>query len=274
LQKYANSKNIEFLSTAFDIDSLDFLLSLNMPVLKISSGELVNGPLLWRFGKSQKPLIISTGMSTLSEIEFALAILAHSYQNKKEPRSINEVWKCWENLSLREHITKKVTLLHCTSQYPAPYQSVNLKAINTLHKTFNTSVGYSDHTEGIIVSLAAVALGALVIEKHFTLDKNLPGPDQKVSLDVLEFSELSRQIIILELEIGSGEKKVQDCEWELRNLSRQKLIAAKNIEANRIFVREDFATTRASKGHDPNYMWELLGRVAKKSYLSGDPIDE
>lgn len=274
LQKYAYSKNIDFLSTAFDVESLDFLLSLDMPALKISSGELINGPLLWRFGKSHKPLIISTGMSTLSEIEFALAVIAHSYKNNYEPQSINEVWKCWEDLNLRHLVIEKVTLLHCTSQYPTPYEAVNLKAMNILHETFNAPIGYSDHTEGILISLAAVALGALVIEKHFTLDKNLPGPDQKVSLNVSEFSELSRQIRILELALGSGDKKVQDGEWELRKLSRQKLVAARDISANEIFLREDFTTTRASSGHDPSYMWDLLGRAAKKSYLLGDSIDE
>ena len=234
LQKYANSKNIEFLSTAFDIESLDFLLSLNMPILKVSSGELVNGPLLWRFGRSGKPLILSTGMCTLPEIEFALAILAHAVQNDIEPKSTNEIWKCWKNPQLRNSIEQNVTLLHCTSQYPAPYESVNLRAMKSLYKNFKTTIGYSDHTEGTLVSLAAVALGAIVIEKHFTLDKNLPGPDQKVSLDIFEFSELSNQIRALERALGSGNKIVQDGEWELRRLSRQKLIASRPIEVNKI----------------------------------------
>lgn len=274
LQEYSKLKNIDFLSTAFDIDSLEFLLSLNMPVLKISSGELINGPLLWRFGRSGKPLILSTGMCTQSEVKFALATLAHSFQNDTEPQSIDEIWSCWNDLHLQELIVKNVTLLHCTSQYPAPYESVNLKAMNTLSDVFKTRIGYSDHTEGILISLAAVALGATVIEKHFTLDKSLPGPDQKVSLDVLEFSELSRQIRILELALGSGEKMVQDGEWELRKLSRQSLIAAKPIKAGSILMREDFTTARVGCGREPNCLWDFLGAVAKKSYLAGDPIDE
>lgn len=274
LQKFAQSKNIDFLSTAFDVGSLELLLSLDMPFLKISSGELINGPLLWRFGRTRRPLILSTGMSTLSEVEFALATLAHSYLSDTEPRSKEEIWKCWADPNLRELVIKNVTLLHCTSQYPAPYESINLGVIQTLRTVFKTSIGYSDHTEGIHISLAAVALGATIIEKHFTLDKNLPGPDQKVSLDVMEFSELAKQIRILEVALGVSEKVVQDGEWELRRLSRQRLIAARPIPADKMFERNDFSTARAGSGCDPNCMWDLLGKSAKKSYLINEPIDE
>lgn len=274
LQGFAKSNNIDFLSTAFDLGSLEFLCSLDMPMLKISSGEIINGPLLWRFGRTGKPLILSTGMSTLSEIEFALAILAHSYQGDVEPKSKDEIWRCWSDSSLRELVIKNVTLLHCTSQYPAPYESANLRAIDTLRTVFKTRIGYSDHTEGIHASLAAVALGATIIEKHFTLDRNMPGPDQKVSLDVMELSELARQIRILEAALGDGDKVVQDGEWELRRLSRQKLIAARPIAVDKILEREDFSTARIGIGCDPNCMWDLLGKKAKKSYLMSEPIDE
>ena len=186
LQEHARNKGIEFLSTAFDEASLQFLQTLNLPIYKVPSGELTNAPLLWRFANTGKPLIISTGMATLSEVEQALAIVTHGLVSPEEPQSIHEAWSCWSNEKAREKLKGHVTLLHCTSQYPTPWHEVNLKAMDTLAASFGLDVGYSDHTEGTMIPIAAVARGATVIEKHFTLDRLLPGPDHHASIEVNE----------------------------------------------------------------------------------------
>ena len=183
LQAHATQKGIEFLSTAFDSDSLAFLVDLGMPLFKIPSGELTNGPLLWQFARTGKPLVLSTGMATLSEVEQGLAIVAHALSAEAEPSSIDDVWRSWSRADWRARLNGHVTLLHCTSQYPTPFAEVNLRGMDTLAQAFGLSVGYSDHTEGILIPVAAVARGAKIIEKHFTLDRSLPGPDHKASLN-------------------------------------------------------------------------------------------
>ena len=270
LQNHAKSQGIEFLSTAFDQDSLRFLNSINLPLFKIPSGELTNGPLIWQFARTGKPLILSTGMANLSEIEQALAIIVHALNAQTEPTSLKEVWQCWSDSNARAVLDNHVTLLHCTSQYPTPWEDVNLKAMDALAAAFQLQVGYSDHTSGVIIPYAAVARGAVLIEKHFTLDRNLPGPDHKASLEPTELKEMIAGIRILELAMGSGIKSPQPCEWETREVVRQSLIATNNIEIGEESQPNHLGTARMGNGLSPVYYWDFIGCRAEASYQCGD----
>lgn len=270
LQTYARGKGIEFLSTAFDEGSLQFLESLKLPLFKIPSGELTNAPLVWKFAKTGKPLIISTGMATLSEVEQALAVVVHALNVSTEPKNIREVWSYWADEKSRNKLQNQVTLLHCTSQYPTPWDSVNLKAMDTLAQAFNLPVGYSDHTEGTVIPIAAVARGATIIEKHFTLDKSLPGPDHKASIEVDELKQMVKDIRALAEAIGSGYKAPQPCEWDTRNVARQSIVAAKQLPWGKIIERADLTTARTGVGLEPVFLWEIIGAKCKKDYQEGD----
>ncbi|MCU1762128.1 N-acetylneuraminate synthase [Pseudomonas sp. 14P_8.1_Bac3] len=274
LQRYARGKGIEFLSTAFDADSLEFLSDLGMPFFKVPSGELTNGPLLWQFAHTGKKLILSTGMATLSEVEQALAIVAHALQHSQEPANMDEVWRCWGMIECRERLVGHVTLLHCTSQYPTPWSEVNLKAMDTLANAFNLDVGYSDHTEGCLIPVAAVARGARVIEKHFTLDRSLPGPDHKASLEPDELKRMVSEIRALELALGSACKAPQASEWDTRKAARQQVVAAREIAAGSELVREDLTTARSGHGLPATALWELIGTVSVRAYGAGDVISD
>lgn len=204
LRELAQRRGIQFLSTAFDIDSLDFLESLGMPFYKVPSGEITNGPLLWKFARQRKPLVVSTGMATLSEVEQALAVIAHAFNVDNEPCHVDEVWQGWSNSEWRRSLQGRVTLLHCTSQYPTPMHEVNLTAMDTLRHAFGLPVGYSDHTEGVLIPVAAVARGAVLIEKHFTLDRTMPGPDHQASLEPEELSRMVREIRSISMALGDA----------------------------------------------------------------------
>jgi N-acetylneuraminate synthase len=260
LQSYSQKKDIEFLSTAFDTGSLEFLVELGIPIFKIPSGELTNGPLLWQFARTNKPLIISTGMATLSEVELGLAVVAHALNADKEPTSLNEVWLEWSQQSNRQRLTGRVTLLHCTSQYPTPISQVNLQAMSTLASAFGLPVGYSDHTEGSLIAVAAVARGARVIEKHFTLDRSLPGPDHQASLEPDELKRMVSEIRALQAAIGDGVKAPQKSEWDTRIAARQQVITARDISAGSILSREDLTTSRCGQGIPANDLWALVGK--------------
>lgn len=273
LKSYSAEKGIEFLSTAFDADSLSFLANLDVKVFKVPSGELVNGPLLWQFARTRKPLILSTGMATLSEVEEALAIVAHALHMENEPRSLEEVWRVWSKADCRRHLHGHVTLLHCTSQYPTPFDEVNLRAMDTLASAFGLAVGYSDHTEGTVIPIAAVARGAKVIEKHFTLDRTLPGPDHKASLEPHELKQMVRDIRVLELALGDGCKAPQTSEWNTREAGRQQVVAARNIASGTLMTREDLTTARCGSGIPASYLWEMIGRRAMRNYSSGEVVD-
>lgn len=224
LQAHARSRGIEFLSTAFDADSLDFLCALGMPLLKVPSGELVNAPLLWRFARAGRPLVVSTGMATLSEVEQALAVIAHGFNAQAEPAGMDEVWQGWSRQDWRASLLGRVTLLHCTSQYPTPAHEVNLRAMDTLAHAFGLPVGYSDHTEGTLIPVAAVARGATVIEKHFTLDRGLPGPDHQASLEPRELARMVRDIRALQQALGHGAKVPQAGELDTRRADRKSVV--------------------------------------------------
>ncbi len=247
LHTYAQEQNITFLSTPFDHQSVDFLDSLNLPAFKIPSGEITNIPLLEHIGQKQKPVILSTGMSTLGEVEEAITALQQSG-------------------------THDITLLHCTTAYPAPIESVNLAAMKTLACAFHLPVGYSDHTEGITIPIAAAALGARVIEKHFTLDRSLPGPDHKTSLEPDELAAMVKAIRDVERAIGDGVKKVSEAERETVNIARTSLVPKKEILANTIITNEMVCVKRPGIGVHPKYYPNIIGKKIRITVKKDQPI--
>lgn len=271
LRNYAQSLGIQFLSTAFDADSLTFLEELDMPFYKVPSGELTNGPLLWQFARRGRPLVVSTGMATMSEVELALAVIAHAINADAEPANLTEVWQGWSCAAWRARLQNHVTLLHCTSQYPTPMNECNLLAMDTL-KAFGLPVGYSDHTEGTLIPIAAVARGATLIEKHFTLDRTLPGPDHKASLEPKELEQMVRYIRDLQLAMGDGTKCPQASEWNTRRAARQHVVAVSDIAAGSVMKRQDLGTARSGGGMPATDLWRLVGQPAIRSYASGDVI--
>lgn len=273
LRTYSRQKGIEFLSTAFDSDSLTFLDGLGMPLFKVPSGELTNAPLLWQFARTRKPLILSTGMATLSEVEQGLAIVAHALNVDCEPASMAEVWHAWSNAKYRNSLRGHITLLHCTSQYPTPFNEVNLRGMDTLASAFSLDVGYSDHTEGILIPVAAVARGAKVIEKHFTLDRRLPGPDHKASLEPTELKQMVSDIRALQMALGDGSKAPQVSEWDTRQAARQQVVAARDIPAGTDLKREDLTTARSGRGLPPTELWELVGMSVNRTFAAGEIIE-
>jgi len=273
LQAYSQKKGIEFLSTAFDADSLAFLVELGMPLFKIPSGELTNGPLLWQFARTRKPLILSTGMATLSEVEQGLAIVAHALNAEAEPVDMNEVWRGWSKAEYRNSLRGHVTLLHCTSQYPTPLNEVNLRGMDTLASAFGLAVGYSDHTQGILIPVAAVARGATVIEKHFTLDRALPGPDHQASLEPDELKQMVGDIRALQLALGDGCKAPQPSEWDTRQAARQQVVAARDIHTGAVLSRQDLTTARCGAGLPPTALWGLVGHPARRPFAAGEIIE-
>lgn len=241
LNEYCKVSGIQFLSTAFDFDSIEYLNDLHIGKWKIPSGEITNLPYLIKIAETHKPIIMSTGMSTLGEIEAAMIIL-------------------------QEKGSGEITLLHCTTEYPAPYVDVNLKAMNTLREKFNVPVGYSDHTEGIEVSIAAVAMGATVIEKHFTLDKNMEGPDHKASIEPQELKAMVRAIRNVELAMGSDEKKPSDSEIRNIVIARKSIIANRSIKKGEVFSQDNITTKRPGDGISPMRWFEIIGQVAIKDF--------
>jgi N-acetylneuraminate synthase len=273
LKRHCQSLDLEFLSTAFDAESLDFLVELGMPVFKIPSGELTNGPLLWRFGRTGRPLILSTGMANLGEVEAALAVIRYALDHECEPPEMEAVWRHWSQSGAKT-LSDHVTVLHCTSQYPSPFEEVNLRSMDTLVEAFGLTVGYSDHTEGILIPVAAVARGAKVIEKHFTLDRSLPGPDHKASLEPDELEAMVVQIRSLETALGSGRKAPQVSEWDTRAAIRQQVVATRTVAAGATISRADLGTSRCGTGVTPMRLWEMVGRRASRPLTAGKAINE
>lgn len=235
LKKYCDEKDIMFLSTAFDSESIDFIDNL-VPMFKVPSGEINNFPYLEKIAQKNKPIIVSTGMSNLSDIEKAL----------KTIKNINE------NID--------ITVLHCTTNYPCPYNEVNLKAMNTIKNAFKVKVGYSDHTLGVEIPVAAVALGAEVIEKHFTLDKTLQGPDHKASLEPDELKDMIAKIRNIESALGDGIKKPNKSEEKIKSVARKSLVANKNIKKESILKKENFEIKRPGNGISPEFLDILIGK--------------
>lgn len=249
LKNLANSKNLEFLSTGFDIESLQMLISLGIERIKIPSGEITNLPYLRFIASQKKKIILSTGMSTLKEIESALSVL---------------------ELGGAKH--EDITVLHCTTSYPTKMDEVNLNAMVSIGKEFDVKIGYSDHTQGTEVSIAAVALGATIIEKHFTLDRNLPGPDHKASLQPDELTVLVRGIRNIEVALGDGVKRPMKSELANLHASRKSLVARQRIQKGEIFSMDNLAVKRPGSGISPMELESIIGTAANKNYEVDDLI--
>lgn len=270
LNEYCKNKNIKFLSTAFDFESLTFLNNkIKLDTFKISSGELNNFPLLIEFGRTKKKIILSTGMGTLNEIDKAISYIAvgNILGKKKFDKNIlkNELSKLTKKKRF-ETIKNKVSILHCTTNYPAKNYELNLNVINTISEKFNLPVGYSDHSMGFYASLAASALGAKIIEKHFTISRKLKGPDHNASLEPNELLSLIKNIRNIELSLGNGIKKPTLS--ELRNIKtvRKSLVAKTNIKKNEIFSEKNLIIKRPGIGISPSKYWQYIGKKSKKNF--------
>jgi N-acetylneuraminate synthase len=273
LAEHCRARGIEFLSTAFDAESLDLVLSLGVKRLKMPSGEITNGPLLLKAARSGLPILLSTGMADLKEIETALQVLAFGYSAPPEaspsPLAFRAAYLGDEGKRL---LAERVTVLHCTTQYPAPLQDVNLRAMDTIRQRFRLKVGYSDHTMDTAVATAAVALGAVAIEKHLTLDRTLPGPDHKASLEPAEFKAMAAAIRAVEVALGTADKRATDGERPNIPVARKSLVAARPIRRGEAFTAENLTALRPGGGRSPMEYWSLLGTAATRDYDRHEPV--
>jgi N,N'-diacetyllegionaminate synthase len=251
LQKYCNEVGIEFLSTPFDMVSIDVLIELNQRIFKIPSGEITNLPYLRKIGSLGTEIIISTGMANLQEIEDAIKVLIDAGTKKDQ-----------------------ITVLHCNTEYPTPMHDVNLRAMNTIQEKLGVKVGYSDHTKGIEVPIAAVALGATVIEKHFTLDKNMEGPDHQASLEPHELKAMVEAIRNVEIAIsGSGIKETTESERKNMVIARKSILAAKDIKKGDVFDENNLIVKRPGNGINPMRWDEILGKTAIRDFQEDELIE-
>lgn len=241
---------IGFFSTAFDFESYDLLVHLGVELVKVPSGELTNLPYLRYVARHGFPLILSTGMAGIGEIDSALTVI----EAAGTPRS-------------------KVTILHCTTEYPAPMSDVNLKAMQTLRVTFGTPVGYSDHTRGIEIPIAAVALGATVIEKHFTLSRSLPGPDHQASLEPQELAAMVRGIRNVEVALGDGLKRPSPSEIKNKAIARKSIVASRSISMGEVFSEDCLSTKRPGTGISPMRWDEVIGKTARRNFAEDELIE-
>lgn len=248
LQEYARKKSILFLSTPFDCQSISFLDSIGIPCFKIPSGEITNLPYLIQIAETGKAVILSTGMAELEEIEQAVRILRH-------------------------HGAGRLCLLHCNTEYPTPMEDVNLRAMLTLKEKFDVAVGYSDHTKGIEVPIAAVALGAEIIEKHFTLDRNMEGPDHAASLEPDELKRMVDAIRNIEMALGNGVKTASRSEMKNRDIARKSIVARENIVKGEYFSEKNLAVKRPGNGVSPMKWFDILGTKATRDYCKGELIE-
>ena len=248
IKEYCDRVGIQFLSTPFDLKSVDFLNELGVPFFKIPSGEITNYPYLIKIAHTGKPVVMSTGMCEPDEILAAINVL-------------------------EKNGSGEITLLHCNTEYPTPLKDVNLYAMRTMKKTFGKKVGYSDHTKGIEVPVAAVALGACVIEKHFTLDKNMPGPDHKASLEPDELGRMVKNIRNIEIALGDGVKRVSESERKNIAIARKSIVARRNIQEGEILTEENLAVKRPGTGINPMQWMEVLGTRAVRDFKEDELIE-
>jgi len=250
LIEYCSQRHIEFFSTGFDIDSVNLLIDLGQSHFKIPSGEITNLPYLRHIGQQGKEVVLSTGMSTLGDIEFAINALEQSGTNRN-----------------------KITILHCTTEYPTPMNEVNLSAMQNIHKAFGVKIGYSDHTQGIEVAIAAAALGASVIEKHFTLDRTLPGPDHKASLEPNELKSMIQCVRNINVAMGDGIKRLTPSEMKNKDIARKSIVAGRAINKGEKFTEDNLTTKRPGTGISP-INWDLIvGKIAARDYLTDELIE-
>jgi len=274
LMAHCAVRKIGFLSTPFDLASLDLLVKrLKVSSLKIGSGELTNAPLLFAAAQSGLDIILSTGMANLEEIEKALGVLAAGYTGAMAP-DIENFAKAFQSKAGQDALKRHVTLLHCTSAYPTPDEDVNLSAMQTLSARFGLPVGFSDHSVGTVLSVASVAAGATVVEKHFTLDRALPGPDHKASLEPDELKELVVGVRRVSAAMGDGVKVPRGIEKATAEVARKSLVAACSIAAGEVFTEENLTVKRPGTGLDPVLYWSLLGTHAARAYEPDDLIHQ
>ena len=250
LIKHCRERQIRFLSTAFDLESVDLLIEMKIDLFKIPSGEITNLPYLRKIAKTGKPVILSTGMATLGEIEDAIKVLTDSGCSRDD-----------------------LTILHCNTQYPTPICAVNLRAMQTIQDAFKVSVGYSDHTLGIEIPIAATALGACVIEKHFTLDRNMEGPDHAASLEPQELQKMVSAIRNVEQALGDGTKLPSKSEYPNRAIARKSIVAATSIRAGELFSETNLTAKRPGTGISPMRWDDMIGNQADRNYEPDELID-
>jgi len=278
LLEHCQEQGISFLSTPFDSKSANFLVeTCGVDRLKVPSGEITNGPFLLNLTRHGLPIVLSTGMSTLGEVEEALSVLAFGLTRRggsDEKPSGDAFRSAFSSPEGRHALQKHVTVLHCTTEYPAPFGEINLRAMDTLRHAFGCRVGLSDHSEGIAIPIAATARGASLIEKHFTLDRQLPGPDHAASLEPDELIAMIQSIRQVETALGTGRKTPTDSEIKNRPVARKSLVARRPIAKGEIFTSEMLAAKRPGTGVSPMRYWELLGETAARDYASDEEIDE
>lgn len=269
LMERCKARSILFLSTPFDLESLAFLVDdLCLDSIKLGSGEVTNAPLLYAAGRTGRKVILSTGMSTLDEVEAAVGAIACGALDHP-PNRENFAAALFKAKTL---LGERVSLLHCVTEYPSPADDCNLRAMDTLRSVFGLPVGYSDHTMGISVPIAAVAVGAEIIEKHLTLDRTLPGPDHLASLEPSEFEVMVAAIRDVEKALGDGVKAPRPSEVKNIAIARKSLVAARNIKAGELFTEVNLTTKRPGDGRSPFDYWELLGRPAARTYSRDELI--
>ena len=272
LLEYCEECSIEFLSTPFDEANLDMLVGeLGVRRLKIGSGDLTHGPLLLRAAATELPVILSTGMASLEEIDQAVGVLAFGWAGLDNP-SLESFAEALREARHGKVLSERLTLLQCTTEYPAPLDEINLRSMQDLRDRYGVPVGFSDHTEGAAAALAAVALGAAVIEKHFTLDRELPGPDHRASLEPQELAEMITGIRRVELSLGSRGKPIGAAEAGNRLAARRSIVAACPIAAGEIFTSQNLSCKRPGDGLAPMFYWELLGQPASRDYACDEPV--
>lgn len=266
--EHCKKRGIKFMCTAFDLQSLDMVVGLGVDALKLPSGEITNAPLLLAHAQKGLSIILSTGMANLEEVQNAVAILAWGYENAGTPTSLQECIEKFTPMALEG----KLSVLHCTSQYPAPLESLNLKAIRLLEYELGLPAGYSDHSDGILVPLLAVGAGAKIIEKHFTLDKNMEGPDHKASLEPDELKEMVAQIRVAEQAMGEAKKVCTEQELDTKKVARRGVYASKEISDGEVFSEDNLVILRPEGQTSPADFWSLLGTKADKGYQEGEAI--
>ena len=250
LFEHCNTCGIQFLSTAFDDKSIDLLLSFDLPIWKIPSGEITNLPYLQKIGRIGRKVILSTGMANLGEIESAINAIVNAGTKHED-----------------------ISLLHCTTEYPAPFEEINLQAMNTLKTCFKLPVGYSDHTAGLDVPIAAVAMGAVIIEKHFTLDKTMEGPDHKASIEPQELTSMVRSIRNIEMALGDGIKRSTVSEIKNIEIARKSIVALVDICIGDMFTEHTITTKRPGNGISPMEWYSVLGMRAKRNFAKDELIE-
>lgn len=272
LARRAQAKGVRFMSTAFDMESLDFLAGFDMPAVKIPSGDLTWGAMLLRAARLGRPLIVSTGMATLEEIGEALRVIAFALTRKGLPTGADDLHAAFATLEAQAALRERVTLLHCTTEYPASPAAVNLRAMDVMRETFGLPVGYSDHTLGITVAIAAAARGATVIEKHFTLDRNRAGPDHAASLEPAELAGMVAAVREVEIALGHARKAPAPEEIPNLTIARRSLVASRPIAAGEPFSFDNLTAKRPADSMSPMAVWPLLGRPSPRAWAEDEAI--